>query len=70
MYIHDVSPPERDDAVARIARELAEAHGVPLLRMENTVRAAEHAREHGLISERGADEVRREAERQAAEREG
>lgn len=66
VYVHDVSPPERDDEVERIAREL-EARGVPLLRMENTLRAAEHAREIGLISGRGADEVRREVERQAGE---
>jgi hypothetical protein len=58
-----VSPPGRDDEVERIAREL-EARGVPLLRMENTLRAAEHARELGLISSRGVDEMRREVDRQ------
>lgn len=35
--------PGRDDEVERIARELA-ARGVPLLRMENTLRATEHSR--------------------------
>ncbi|HEV2149728.1 MAG TPA: phosphatase domain-containing protein [Longimicrobiaceae bacterium] len=63
VYVHDVSPPERDDEVDRIAREL-EGHGVPLLRMENTVRAAEHAHEIGLISADGLEEVRREVRRQ------
>lgn len=60
VYIHDVSPPERDDEVARIARELADEHDVPLVRMEHTLHAAEHAREHGLISARGLEEVRRD----------
>ncbi|MBW3569743.1 MAG: DUF2183 domain-containing protein [Gemmatimonadetes bacterium] len=60
VYIHDVSPPERDDQVARIARELDREHGVPLVRMEDARHAAQHAREHGLISARGLDEVRNE----------
>lgn len=63
VYIHDVSPSGRDDEVARIAAELRE-HGVPLLRMEHAVHAAEHAREQGLISPRGVDEVRREVQEQ------
>ncbi len=64
VYIHDVSGPERDDGVDDIARRLRE-HGVPMLRMEDTRRAAEHAYENGLIDEAGRDEVRREAERQS-----
>lgn len=68
VYIHDVSEGGRDDEVERIARELRE-RGVPLLRMENTLRAAEHAREHGLIDARGVDEVREEVEREEAKRE-
>lgn len=63
IYVHDVSPPGRDDEVGALAREL-EAHGVPMVRMESTLRAAEHAREIGLIGERGVEEVRREVERQ------
>lgn len=64
VYIHHVSGPERDDGVDDIARRLRE-HGVPMLRMEDTRRAAEHAYENGLIDEAGRDEVRREAERQS-----
>lgn len=69
VYIHDVSPPRRDDEVARIGRTLREEHDVPLLRMENTLRAAEHARDHGLITAAAVDEVRREVERQEGNRE-
>lgn len=59
VYVHDVSPAGRDGEVERIARALGE-HGVPMLRMDTALRAAAHAREHGLISARGVDEVRRE----------
>jgi hypothetical protein len=44
--------------------------GVPLLRMENAVRAAEHACGVGLISGAAVDEVRREVERQEGAGEG
>lgn len=66
IYIHDVSPPERDDELAELAGEL-EGQGVSLLRMESTLTAAEHARERGYISEQGLAEVRQEVERQEAE---
>jgi phosphatidate phosphatase APP1 len=62
VYIHDVSPPERDREVQRIAASL-EAQGVPLVRMRDVRRAAEHAAGQGWISAHGLAEVRGEVER-------
>ena len=65
VYLHDVSGPERDQEVERIVQEVEE-RGAPMLRMENSVRAAEHACEIGLISAGGLEEVRREVEQHEA----
>lgn len=66
VYIHDVSPAERDQEVARISEEL-EAEGVPLLRMETTLEAAADAARRGFISERGLREVRAQVDDAADE---
>lgn len=66
VYIHDVSDPERDREVERIARRLEE-HGVPMLRVGNALDAASHAMEHGLIDRAGRQEVEREVARQQAD---
>lgn len=63
IYIRDVSPPERDSEVRAIAERL-EKLGVPMLRVENTLQAAEHAVERGYISRKGLEEVRQEVESQ------
>lgn len=63
VYIHDVSPPERDREVREIAEALG-PQGVPLVASESALRAAEHACEEGLISPQSLDEIRREVERQ------
>ncbi|HVR96385.1 MAG TPA: hypothetical protein VMW27_07215 [Thermoanaerobaculia bacterium] len=65
IYIRDVSPPERDQEVRAIAERLEDL-GVPMLRMENTLQAAEHAAEQGYISRESLEEVRKEVERQEA----
>ena len=57
IYIHDVSPPERDREVRRIAEEL-EQEGIPLLRMEHADRAAEHAADAGFINHEQLEAVR------------
>ena len=59
VYIHDVSPPERDAEVQRIGESLA-AQGVPLVRMADVRQAADHAAAQGWISVRGAAEVHQE----------
>lgn len=68
VYIHDVSSPARDRQVDEVARALR-AEGVPMVRTGEAVQAAEHAAERGFISRDGLDEVRREADRMARERE-
>ncbi len=65
IYIRDVSDPERDREVDRIASELA-AEGVPLIRGETTLRLAEDAAGRGLISGDGLEEVRADAARDEA----
>jgi phosphatidate phosphatase APP1 len=63
IYIRDVSPPERDQEVRAIAKRL-EKLGVPMLRVKDTLQAAEHAAGQGYISRESLEEVRREVERQ------
>jgi phosphatidate phosphatase APP1 len=65
VYIHDVSPPERDREVQRIGESL-EAQGVPLVRLRDVSQAAGHAAERGWISVRGLAEVHRELAAQRA----
>lgn len=66
IYIHDVSPPQRDREVEEVARSLDE-QGVPMLRVRSALEAAEHALEQGFITRSGLEEVRREAARQESE---
>lgn len=63
VYIRDVSPPERDREVQEIADRLQE-QGVPMLRMETVLDAAEHAAGAGLIDPSRLEEIRQEVERQ------
>ncbi len=49
IYIRDVRHEERDRAVEAIAREV-ERLGAPMLLVEDTLAAARHAAEHGLIA--------------------
>ena len=69
IYIHDVSPPQRDGEVEEIARRLEE-QGVPMLRARSAQEAARHALEHGFIDQSGWEEVRREVERQESPEQG
>ena len=57
IYIRDVTTPERDRAVHAIAAEV-EAEGVPMRLVKDTVAAAEHAIELGLIAEGALPDVR------------
>ena len=66
VYIHDVSPPERDREVARIGEALAR-HGVPLVRMADAGGAAEHAAAQGWIGAEAVAEVRAEVRTAADE---
>lgn len=66
VYIRDVSPPERDREVQRIAESL-EQLGIPMIRTANSVRIAEHAADHGYLSSDGVAEVRREVGRETFE---
>ena len=72
IYIRDVLHEERDRAVEAIAREV-EALGVPMLLVEDTLAAARHAAEQGLIAPDalpaiGEEKRRDEREPLAAER--
>ncbi len=66
IYIRDVPPesPLRRERVRRIVGELA-ALGVPMLLVSDSVAAAEHARELGLVDESDCGLVRRAVERHA-----
>lgn len=66
VYIRDVTSDARDREVRAIADELAE-RGVPMILTSDTVAAAEHAAEHGLIAPEAVDEVREEADRERRE---
>jgi phosphatidate phosphatase APP1 len=61
IYIRDVTTPERDREVHAIAEEVAEM-GVPMVLVEDTIGAAEHAVEHGLINEAALPRIRRDKE--------
>ncbi|AUD05095.1 App1 family protein [Spirosoma pollinicola] len=64
VYIRDVSTDQRDEAVRELIRT-AEAHNVPMLLVEDTVAAAEHAASLGLIDPDTIPEIR--ADRRADE---
>lgn len=63
IYIRDITAAARDRQVDRIAAQLREL-GVPLCRVADSLDAARHACEHGLIDERALraveDEIARE----------
>lgn len=59
IYIRDVTTPQRDREVRAVADEVA-AMGVPMILVADTVGAAEHAVEHGLISKAALPRIRRE----------
>ena len=62
IYIRDVTPEvtdQRDREVRAIAEEVND-QGVPMILAEDSVAAAEHAAENGLIMPDGVDEVRRD----------
>ncbi len=61
IYIHDVSPDSRDREVEQIANELAE-QGIAMVRAQTTIEIADHAAQHGYISQSGLEEVSREVE--------
>ena len=64
IYIRDVTPDARDAEVEQIAEEARQA-GVPMVLVETTTEAAEHAAEHGLITQDALAEV--EADKQQEE---
>lgn len=57
IYIRDVTEGDRDDEVLQIAREVREL-GVPMLSLETTEPAAEHAESHGWITPAALEKVR------------
>lgn len=57
IYIRDVTPEARDREVEEIAAEL-NARGVATALVSDTAEAAEHAAEHGLITESALERVR------------
>ncbi len=57
IYIRDVEPGQRGESVLRLARQLEE-EGVPLVLSSDTLGAAEHAAEVGLISGQALTQVR------------
>lgn len=59
IYIRDVSPDARDAEVTRIAKEVA-ASGVDLVLVHDTVTAAEHAADRGLIDSAALSRIREE----------
>lgn len=67
VYIRDVTPDRRDADVRAIAEEV-ERLGVPMVLAEDTVAVAEHAAEHGLITEEAVEEVRAERDREQEEK--
>lgn len=63
VFVRDVTPPERDEAVRRIAEEV-EAAGTPMFLVQDTEDAAQHALEEGLISAAAREEVRVEKQKE------
>ncbi len=57
IYIRDVSPPARDEAVRTIARALA-SEAVPMILVRDSVAAAEHAAQHGFMQADALADVR------------
>ena len=71
IYIRDVTPTRRDrrdEAVEKIAQEVNDS-GVPMLLVEDSVTAAEHAAARSLIPEEHVDEVRKDRHREQEEHE-
>lgn len=66
VYVRDVTPEDRDAEVQALAEE-ADAHGVPLVLVPDTVAAASHAAELGLIPAAAVGEVAEDREREKTE---
>jgi phosphatidate phosphatase APP1 len=66
VYIRDIRKKRRVRAVCDIAEEVG-SRGVPMLLVDDTVEAAEHAANHGLIHEDRLPEIREEREEDAGE---
>lgn len=68
VYVRDVTPPERDREVRSIAEDVGK-FGVPMVLVEDSVEAAEHAAEIGLIHRDAIADVRavKEEDEQRAE---
>lgn len=69
IYIRDVTTPQRDREVRAIADEVA-ARGVEMVLAEDTIAAAEHAVQQGLISEVALPRIRREKLQDEQRRQG
>ena len=69
VYVRDVTPPERDREVRELA-EAIEAEGTPFMLAQDTEEAAEHAHQHGLITEGALDDVRADKEREQEKKQG
>ena len=69
VYVRDVTPPKRDREVRDLA-EAAEAEGTPFVLVGGTEEAAEHAHEHGLISEGALADVRADRTQEEEKRRG
>ncbi len=57
IYVRDVTPDGRDREVQKIAEAVRE-QGVPMMLVEDTITAAEHAAEEGLLTEEMVEKVR------------
>ncbi|MGB3683044.1 MAG: phosphatase domain-containing protein, partial [Rubrobacteraceae bacterium] len=68
IYIRDVSRKERDVAVRAISEEMRSLE-VPMLLVNDTVEAAEHAAARELVSPRALEDVREEREEDSGGRE-
>lgn len=66
VYLRDVSDDPRDGEVRNLIAE-AESHGVEMALVPDTVTAARHAAEHGLIPEAALEEVAEDRAREKTE---
>jgi phosphatidate phosphatase APP1 len=65
VYLRDVTSPERDREVHAIAREVSAA-GVDLILVPDTLAAARHAVEHGLIAASALEDIAEDVARDSA----
>lgn len=65
IFIRDVKLPERAQIVADLSNQLKTNSKIPLILVENSVKAAEYAILHGLMSADSLDEIKAEKKKDA-----